>query len=138
MNKRQRNWKALLNKNAPLLLPAACDALTAKLIQDAGFVAYQIGGFAVDGTRMAFPDMDVTRLGEKSAIVRDIVHASDLPVLVDCDDGYGDAKNVTHTVHTYDFRPGVALHLSRKSVLPPSSSRTKSLLSAAVIWLARK
>ena len=47
-------------------------------------------------------DMDVTRLGEKSTVVRDIVHACDLPVLVDCDDGYGDEKNVVHTIHTYD------------------------------------
>lgn len=49
--------------------------------------------------RFGFPDMDVTRLGEKSAVVRDIVHASGLPVLVDCDDGYGDEKSVVHTVH---------------------------------------
>ena len=102
MRIRQQNWKRLLKKHAPLQLPSACDALTAKLIEDAGFPAYQIGGFALDGVRMAFPDMDVTRLGEKSVAVRDILHASALPVLVDCDDGYGDAKNVTHTVHTYD------------------------------------
>jgi 2-methylisocitrate lyase-like PEP mutase family enzyme len=102
MEHRQRNWKRLLKQHKQLLLPSACDALTAKLIQQAGFPAYQIGGFALDGTRFGFPDMDVTRLGEKSAIVRDIVHASDLPVLVDCDDGYGDEKSVVHTVHTYD------------------------------------
>ena len=91
-----------MKKNAPLLLPAAADALTAKLIEQAGFPAYQIGGFALDGMRFGFPDMDVNRLGEKSAAVRDIVHACDLPVLVDCDDGYGDEKNVTHTIRTYD------------------------------------
>src|SRR5438046_2393406 len=142
MNKRQRSWKALLKKHAPLLLPAACDALTAKLIQDAGFVAYQIGGFAIDGTRMAFPDMDVTRLGEKSAVVRDIVHASDLPVLVDCDDGYGDAKNVTHTVHTYDEIGASALfiedqqapkrcgHMAGKKVVPAKEMVAK--IKAAV------
>src|SRR5260221_7154080 len=102
MEHRQRIWKRLLKQHAPLLLPAACDALTAKLIEQAGFPAYQIGGFALDGMRFGFPDMDVTRLGEKSAAVRDIVHACSLPVLVDCDDGYGDEKNVVHTIHTYD------------------------------------
>ena len=99
MEHRQRNWKRLLKQHKQLLLPSACDALTAKLIQQAGFPAYQIGGFALDGMRFGFPDMDVTRLGEKSAVVRDIVHASGLPVLVDCDDGYGDEKSVVHTVH---------------------------------------
>lgn len=102
MERRQRNWKRLLKKHAPLLLPSASDALTAKLIEEAGFPAYQIGGFALDGMRFGFPDMDVNRLGEKSTVVRDIVHACDLPVLVDCDDGYGDEKNVTHTIHLYD------------------------------------
>lgn len=102
MEHRQRNWKKLLKNHAPLLLPSACDALTAKLIEQAGFPAYQVGGFALDGMRFGFPDMDVTRLGEKSLAVRDIVYASTLPVLVDCDDGYGDEKNVVHTVHIYD------------------------------------
>jgi 2-methylisocitrate lyase-like PEP mutase family enzyme len=102
MEHRQRNWKRLLKQHAPLLLPAACDALTAKLVELAGFPAYQIGGFALDGSRFGFPDMDVTRLGEKSSVVRDIIYACDLPVLVDCDDGYGDEKSVVHTVHTYD------------------------------------
>jgi 2-methylisocitrate lyase-like PEP mutase family enzyme len=102
MEHRPRNWKRLLKQHKQLLLPSACDALTAKLIQQAGFPAYQIGGFALDGMRFGFPDMDVTRLGEKSAVVQDIVHASGLPVLVDCDDGYGDEKSVVHTVHTYD------------------------------------
>jgi 2-methylisocitrate lyase-like PEP mutase family enzyme len=102
MEHRQKSWKRLLKQYGMLQLPAACDALTAKLIEQAGFPAYQVGGFALDGMRFGFPDMDVTRLGEKSAAVRDIVHACSLPVLVDCDDGYGDEKSVVHTVHTYD------------------------------------
>jgi 2-methylisocitrate lyase-like PEP mutase family enzyme len=102
MEHRQKNWKRLLKQYGLLQLPSACDALTAKLIEQAGFPAYQVGGFALDGMRFGFPDMDVTRLGEKSAAVRDIVHACTLPVLVDCDDGYGDEKSVVHTVHTYD------------------------------------
>jgi len=99
MEHTQRNWKRLLKNHAPLLLPAASDALTAKLIEQAGFPAYQIGGFALDGMRFGFPDMDVNRLGEKSAVVQDIMRACNLPVLVDCDDGYEDEKNVTHTIH---------------------------------------
>jgi 2-methylisocitrate lyase-like PEP mutase family enzyme len=102
MEHRQRNWKRLLKHHAPLQLPAACDALTAKLVEQAGFPAYQIGGFALDGARFGYPDMDVSRLGEKSEAVREIVRACDLPVLVDGDDGCGDMKNVTHTIHIYD------------------------------------
>ncbi|PYP92896.1 MAG: hypothetical protein DMG65_02595 [Candidatus Angelobacter sp. Gp1-AA117] len=102
MEHRKRNWKHLLQEHKLLQLPSACDALTAKMIEQAGFPAYQVGGFALDGMRFGFPDMDVNRLGEKSAAVADIIHACSLPVLVDCDDGYGDEKNVVHTVHVYD------------------------------------
>ena len=48
---KRRNWKQLLMQEAPLLLPAAHDALTAKLIERVGFKAYQIGGFALAGRR---------------------------------------------------------------------------------------
>lgn len=137
MEHRQTNWKRLLKRHAPLLLPAACDALTAKLIEQAGFPAYQIGGFALDGMRFGFPDMDVTRLGEKSAAVRDIVHACGLPVLVDCDDGYGDEKSVVHTVHTYDDIGASAIfiedqkapkrcgHMGGKEVIEPKQMVSK-------------
>ena len=96
------SWRKLLKREKLLQLPAAHDALTAKLIERAGFSAYQVGGFALDGARFAQPDIDLSRFGEKSNAVHEIIAASDLPVLVDADDGYGDVKNVTHTVRTYE------------------------------------
>src|SRR5436190_7553476 len=95
-------WRTLLQEGAPVQLPAAHDALTARLIKRAGFPAYQIGGFALVGARHGLPDVDLTRFAEQAAGVRDIIAASDLPVLVDADDGYGDAKNVTHTIASYE------------------------------------
>src|SRR5256885_1410951 len=143
MEHRQSNWKRLLKTHAPLLLPAACDALGAKLIESAGFPAYQIGGFALDGTRFGFPDMDVTRLGEKSAAVHEIVRACPLPVLVDADDGYGDAKNVAHTIHIYDEMGASAVfiedqkapkrcgHMAGKEVIPADEMVTKVRAAAS-------
>src|SRR4051812_29650623 len=95
-------WREVLEANAPLVLPSAHDALTARLIERAGFPAFQIGGFAMVGAMHAVPDIDLEKFGEKSAIVRKIIHASGIPALVDADDGYGDAKNVTRTVHEYE------------------------------------
>jgi 2-methylisocitrate lyase-like PEP mutase family enzyme len=95
-------WKTLLERHAPLQLPAAHDALTARLIKRAGFQAYQIGGFALVGSRHGVPDVDLTRFAEQAAGVRDILAACDLPVLVDADDGYGDAKNITHMIRSYE------------------------------------
>ncbi|TMA13464.1 MAG: isocitrate lyase/PEP mutase family protein [Deltaproteobacteria bacterium] len=92
------SWNAVLQKHRPLVLPAAHDALSARLIESAGFPAYQIGGFALVGARYGQPDIDLIHLGERRASIRDIMTGSSLPVLVDLDDGYGDVKNVTFAV----------------------------------------
>lgn len=124
------SWKRLLKREKFLQLPAAHDALTAKLIERAGFPAYQIGGFALVGTRYGQPDVDLQHFGEKSRAVHDIAQGNALPVLVDCDEGYGDAKNVTRIVRTYEAMgvsavfiedqttPKKCGHMAKKSVVP--------------------
>jgi len=90
-----------------LVVPGAHDALSARLIQKIGFETYFIGGFPAVGARYGLPDVGLMGFGEISAAVRDIIAACDLPVFVDGDDGYGDVKNVVHTVQTYE-RMGVS------------------------------
>ena len=94
-------WKAALKKERPLLMPVAHDGLSAKLIEAAGFTAVQVAGFAVAGARHGLPDVDLTHYAERHAAVKDIMSATSLPIFVDADDGYGDVKNVTHTVRGY-------------------------------------
>src|SRR5229473_2391859 len=104
MQERQEKptWKQLLAGAPPLLLPCAHDALSARLIERAGFCAYSVGGYALVGARHALPDIGLVAFGEMSAGIRDIMAASSLPVLIDCDDGYGDVKNVTRTIAGYE------------------------------------
>ena len=99
---RHRIWRDLLAVERPLLLPCAHDALSARLIERAGFKAYSIGGFPLVGARHALPDVGLVGLAEMSAGMRDIMSATRLPVLVDCDDGYGDAKNAARTIRGYE------------------------------------
>jgi 2-methylisocitrate lyase-like PEP mutase family enzyme len=132
-----QTWKRLVERAAPLLLPAAHDALTAKLIERAGFKAYQVGGFALNGARHTFPDLDLTHYGEERDGVREIIAASSLPILVDADDGYGDVKNVTRTIRGYETLGASALffedqvapkrcgHLAGKSVVAPEVMESK-------------
>jgi 2-methylisocitrate lyase-like PEP mutase family enzyme len=91
-----------LGGGEPLLLPAAHDALTARLITRAGFRAYQVGGFALAGTRYAFPDIDLVQFYEENEAIRQIVAACPLPAVVDGGNGFGDVKNVTRTVRGYE------------------------------------
>jgi 2-methylisocitrate lyase-like PEP mutase family enzyme len=94
-------WKQALKKEKPLLMPVAHKGLSAKLIERAGFTAVQVAGFAVAGARHGLPDIDLTHYAERHAAVKDIMSATSLPIPVDADDGYGDVKNVTHTVRGY-------------------------------------
>jgi 2,3-dimethylmalate lyase len=112
-----RSWRELLASPEPLLLPCAHDALSARLIERAGFKAYSIGGFPLVGARYGLPDIGLVGLGEMAAGMRDIVEASELPVLVDGDNGYGDAKNVARTILTYE-RMGVAAIFIEDQVAP--------------------
>jgi 2-methylisocitrate lyase-like PEP mutase family enzyme len=99
---KRKSWKAMLAAaDKPVQLPVAHDALTARLIELAGFDAYQIGGYALSGATHAIPDVDLEKFGEKKFSADWIMQASPLPVLIDIDDGYGDVKNVTRSVQEY-------------------------------------
>ena len=98
----RKNFRELLSPDKTLVMPGAQDALSARLIQQTGFEAFFIGGFQVAGTHYALPDLGLISLGDFIPIVRNILNASSLPVLLDIDDGYGDVKNVVHTLHIYE------------------------------------
>src|SRR5262245_28891681 len=136
-------WRELLAREKPLVLPGAHDALSARLIEQAGFAAYVIGGFPVVGARYGVPDIGLCGLGEISAGIRDIMNATDLPVLIDADDGYGDVKNVTRTVQTYERMGASAIfiedqvapkrcgHMAGKDVVPAEFMEKKLRAAAA-------
>jgi 2-methylisocitrate lyase-like PEP mutase family enzyme len=90
----------------PLVTPLAHDALSARLIERAGFRAFAIGGSAMLAARYALPDLGIAALGEMADGIRDIAAATPLPFFADGDDGYGDVKSVARTVESYE-RMGV-------------------------------
>jgi 2-methylisocitrate lyase-like PEP mutase family enzyme len=95
-------FRELVASERPLVLPGAHDALSALLIKQAGFKAYFIGGFPVAGVRYGLPDIGLLGGREFADAYRDIMAVSDLPVLVDADNGYGDHKNVVHVVNSLE------------------------------------
>ncbi|MES2184068.1 MAG: isocitrate lyase/PEP mutase family protein [Pseudomonadota bacterium] len=109
MTEKTETFRSLVQTERPLVLPGAHDALSALLIEQAGFKAYFIGGFPLVGVRYGVPDIGLVALGEISAGIRDIMNVSDLPVLVDVDNGYGDVKNVVYSVQTYERMGAQAL-----------------------------
>lgn len=95
-------FRELVASERPLVLPGAHDALSAMLIQQAGFKAFFIGGFPVAGVRYGLPDIGLLGGREFADAYRDILAVTTLPALVDADNGYGDPKNVVHLVHSLE------------------------------------
>jgi 2-methylisocitrate lyase-like PEP mutase family enzyme len=86
----------------PLVTPLAHDALSARLIAQAGFRAFAIGGSAMLAARFALPDIGLIGVADMTAGIRDIGAATNLPFFADGDDGYGDVKSVARTIELYE------------------------------------
>lgn len=97
-----RTIQAALNLERPLITPLAHDALSARLIEKAGFKAFAIGGSALLAARHAYPDIGLIGLTDMIEGIRDISAATTLPFIADADDGYGDVKSVMRTVQAYE------------------------------------
>lgn len=95
-------FRRALEAETPLVLPLAHDALSARLIQQAGFRAFTVGGSALLAARHALPDIGLIGLRDMVEGLRDLAAASDLPFLADADDGYGDVKSVARLVKAYE------------------------------------
>ena len=86
----------------PLVTPLAHDALSARLIERAGFRAFAIGGSAMLASRFALPDIGLIGVSDMAAGIRDIAAATTLPFFADGDDGYGGVKNVARMIEMYE------------------------------------
>ncbi len=91
-----------LASERPLITPLAHDALSARLIEQAGFKAFAIGGSAMLAARHAYPDIGLVGLTDMAQGIADIAAASTIPFFADADDGYGDVKSVARTVAAYE------------------------------------
>ena len=85
----------------------AYDALSAKLIEEAGFPSVMTTGFGVSAAHLGQPDMELYTMSENLAVVSKVVDGVSVPVIADTDTGYGNAINVMRTVREFE-RAGVA------------------------------
>lgn len=93
--------RALLAENRLLAMPCCFDALSARLIEAAGFGVTFMSGFAVAAARLGLPDTGLMCYAEALDQGRSICQAVRIPVIGDADTGYGNAINVKRTVQGY-------------------------------------
>lgn len=103
-----RTLRALIGApDRPLLLPGAANALTARVVEDAGFGAIYVTGAGVTNTYLGMPDHGILTLDELCGHVDAICDVVAIPVVVDADTGFGNALNVQRTVRMLE-RAGAA------------------------------
>ena len=94
--------RELIAAPGPLVAPFAFDALSAKLIEAAGFSAAGISGSAVAASAFALPDVGLLSREDVVAQARRISAAVDIPVFADADTGYGGPLQAAHTARALE------------------------------------
>lgn len=101
MNASATRLRDLLGRPGCLTMPCCFDALSASLIEQAGFPLTFMSGFAVSAARIAEPDTGLMSYGEVLDQGRNVCDAVSIPVIGDGDTGYGNAMNVRRTVRGF-------------------------------------
>ena len=104
-------FRELLAGPEPVLAPGAYDALSARLVERAGFPAVYMTGFGASASLLGRPDVGLLSFAEMSGHARRLVQAVDVPVIADADDGYGNPLNVRRTIREYEAAGVAALHI---------------------------
>ena len=116
--------RALLNRPGLLAMPGCHDAISARLIERAGFPIGFMSGFAVSGARLAMPDTGLISYGEMVDQGRNICEAVSIPMFGDGDTGFGNPLNVRRTVCGY-ARAGFACIMLEDQVSPKRCGHTR-------------
>jgi 2-methylisocitrate lyase-like PEP mutase family enzyme len=93
--------RTLLDRPGLLLMPGCHDAMSARLVEEAGFELGFMSGFAVSAARLGMPDTGLISFGELVDQGQNICRAVSLPIIGDGDTGFGSAQNIKRTVRGY-------------------------------------
>jgi 2-methylisocitrate lyase-like PEP mutase family enzyme len=108
---RRQRLRALVAERRGLVVPGAYDAVSARLVEQAGFPAVYMTGFGVSAARLGLPDLGFAGLAEMVDQARSLASAVSIPLVADADTGYGNALQVRRTVQQYELAGVAGLHL---------------------------
>ena len=117
------NLVNLLEKKEIVKVCGAYDAMSAKLVEKHGFDAVWAGSFAISAIHNV-PDASILTMTEFFDAASNMVEACKIPVIADCDTGYGDANNVRHIVKKYE-NAGIAGICIEDKTFPKQNSLLK-------------
>ncbi len=115
----RKKFRELLAGSEPLVAPCAYDALSAKMIEAAGFSLAGTTGYGMHGTILGVPDNGMLAFNEMVDACGKMADAVNIPLLADAEGGYGNAINVIRSVHDFE-KAGVAGLFIEDQMLPPN------------------
>ncbi len=104
-------FRAALDAEQPLQIVGAINAYTALLAEQAGFRAIYLSGAGVANASFGLPDLAVTTLNDVCEDIRRIASATDWPLLVDADTGWGSAFMIGRTIREMTWAGAAGCHL---------------------------
>jgi 2-methylisocitrate lyase-like PEP mutase family enzyme len=116
--------RELLRRPSILIMPGCHDAMSARLIEEAGFDIGFMSGFAVSASRLGLPDTGLISYGEMVEQGRNICKAVSIPLIGDGDTGFGSAQNIKRTVEGY-ASAGFACIMLEDQVAPKRCGHTE-------------
>jgi 2-methylisocitrate lyase-like PEP mutase family enzyme len=116
--------RELLRRPGILVMPGCHDAMSARLIEQAGFEIGFMSGFAVSASRLGMPDTGLISYGEMVDQGRNICTAVSIPLIGDGDTGFGSAQNIKRTVEGY-ASAGFACIMLEDQVAPKRCGHTE-------------
>jgi methylisocitrate lyase len=111
MPERRQALRDLLATGRTLVAPGASDALSARLIEAAGFPLVYVGSYATAASRFGLPDVGLLSLPELVEQARTVADAVKTPVIADAEGGFNDAANIWRTVRAYERAGVAAIHI---------------------------
>ena len=109
-----------IEKNPLLKVGGAFDAMSAKLVETCGFDAIWAGSFAISATH-ALPDASILTMTEFLNVASNMEEACNIPIIADCDTGFGGPSNVSHMIKKYE-KAGIAAVCIEDKTFPKQNS----------------
>lgn len=111
MSTTRKFFRSVLNAPGIVAAPGAFDALSAKLVEKAGFPAVYMTGFGVSASRAGLPDLGLLTRSEFVDQITQMARAVGIPLIADADTGFGNALQLERTMQLYEQAGAAALQL---------------------------
>ena len=115
-----RQLRELIARPGPIVIVGAHNGLSARIGEEAGFDGLWASGFEISAS-YAVPDANILTMAENLSVAKMMSAASSLPIVADCDNGYGNAINVIRCVEEYGAA-GIAAICIEDNIFPKRCS----------------